>query len=215
MNRSLLSTLMSVWACAVSKSASLLLLMQVPLAADELCTKHVIHEGQLALVAVAADFTGDGQPDVISNSGGKTRLFVAPDWEEFVIDETEGYDFIHGETFDVDRDGDPDFIGARYMPGLIVWLERPEDPTLGLWTARIVDDQLNGIHGVLKGDIDGDGRPDLLANSAQPVGAFPNSAAWLKVPDRARLAERWHRYVFAKNDAPGLSHYFGYGDVNG
>ena len=184
-------------------------------AASDLWTKHVIHEGEPALVVVAADYTGDGRPDVISNSGGKTRLFVAPDWQEVVIDETDGYGFIHGETFDVDGDGDADFIGARYAPGLIVWLECPDDPTAGPWTARIVDDQLNGIHGVLKGDVDGDGRFDLLANSAQPTGAFPNSAAWLKAPDDPHAADRWERYIFAENDAPGLSHYLGIGDVNG
>jgi hypothetical protein len=36
-------------------------------------------------------------------------LFVAPDWKAYVIDETKGHNFIHGETFDVDGDGDPDF----------------------------------------------------------------------------------------------------------
>lgn len=190
-------------------------LLQSPLAANELWTRHIVHQGQPSLVAVAADFTGDGRPDVISNSGGKTRLFVAPDWRETVIDETEGHNFIHGDAFDVDLDGDPDFIGARYAPGLIVWLECPDDPTAGAWTARIVDDQLNGIHGVLKGDVDGDGRPDLLANSAQPVGPFANSAAWLKVPDQPRTAAHWGRHIFAEHDAPGLSHYLGIGDVSG
>jgi len=43
--------------------------------------KHVVHKGERCNVAVAADFTGDGKTDVISNSGGKTRLFVAPDWK--------------------------------------------------------------------------------------------------------------------------------------
>lgn len=28
-------------------------------------------------------------------------------------------------------------------------------------------------------------------------------------------AKRWERHVFAKGDAPGLSHYLGFGDVNG
>lgn len=200
------------WLAAAFVAASL---FDGALGADELWTRHVIHQGPMSLVAVADDFTGDGLPDVIINSDGKTRLFVAPGWREHIIDETEGYGFIHGETFDVDRDGDPDFIGARYMPGLLVWLECPEDPTAGSWTARIIDDRLNGIHGVLRGDVDGDGRPDLLANSAQPTGEFPNSAAWLKTPDDPRSAQLWQRFVFANNDAPGLSHYFGFGDVNG
>ncbi|MBX3436059.1 MAG: VCBS repeat-containing protein [Planctomycetaceae bacterium] len=190
-------------------------MLACPVSADDMWTRHVIHEGEATYVAIAADFTGDGRPDVISHSGGKTRLFVAPEWSEHIIDETPGYGFIHGETFDVDGDGDPDFIGARYMPGLIVWLERPDDPTAGPWTARIVDDQLNGIHGVLIGDVDQDGKLDLLANSAQPAGPHPNSAAWLKVPPEPRRAERWMRFIFADQDAPGLSHYLGFGDVNG
>ena len=78
--------------------------------------KHVIYEGARANVAVAADFTGDGKLDVISNSGQQTRLFVAPDWKEHIIDDTAGHNFIHGEVMDVDNDGDPDFIGARYRP---------------------------------------------------------------------------------------------------
>ena len=57
--------------------------------------KHVIYEGARANVAVAADFTGDGKLDVISNSGQQTRLFVAPDWKEHIIDDTAGHNFIH------------------------------------------------------------------------------------------------------------------------
>jgi len=177
--------------------------------------KHVIHEGERCNTAVAADFTHDGRPDIVSNSGGKTRLFVAPDWSEHVIDATSGHSFIHSEHFDVDGDGDQDYIGARYKPGLVVWLECPSDPLDGPWKARVVDEKINGIHGLLKGDVNQDGRTDLLANSAQPVGPFPNSGVWLEVPENPRNATNWHRRVFAKRDAPGLSHYLGFGDVNG
>jgi hypothetical protein len=78
-----------------------------------------------------------------------------------------------------------------------------------------VDDQVNGVHGLLKGDIDGDGRFDLIANSAQPLAPFPNSAAWFRVPKAPYVAKHWERFIFADKDAPGLSHYFGVGDVNG
>lgn len=177
--------------------------------------KHVVYEGARCNAVVGGDFTGDGRPDIIANAGGKTRLFVAPDWKEVILDATAGHNFIHAETFDVDGDGDLDFIGARYQPGLIVWLEQPDDPLTGRWPLRIVDDQVNGIHGLLQGDVDGDGRVDLLANSAQPVGKFPSSAAWFQVPSEPHRADRWKRHIFADGDAPGLSHYLGFGDANG
>jgi hypothetical protein len=82
--------------------------------------KHVIFEGNRSHTAVAGDFTKDGIVDVISNSANRTQLFVGPDWKEIVLDRTIGHNFIHSETFDVDGDGDLDYIGARYQPGLIV-----------------------------------------------------------------------------------------------
>ncbi len=177
--------------------------------------KHVIWEGQRCNVAVAADFTADGKIDIISSAGGKTRLFVAPTWKEIIIGDNKDHTFIHGETFDVDGDGDADFIGARYKPGLIVWFEQPKEAIAGPWKARIAEDEIIGIHGVLKADVNGDGKLDLLANSGQPKGKFPNSAAWLEVPKNPRNAKRWTRHIFAKEDAPGLSHYLGAGDLNG
>ncbi len=183
--------------------------------AEEPWRKHVVHEGLHTSTAVGGDFTGDGKPDVISNSGGKTRLFVAPDWREVILAEGAGHDFIHSEFFDVDGDGDLDWVGARYQPGLIVWLQQPKIPLKEPWILRTVEDQINGIHGLLKGDIDGDRRPDLIANSGQPLAPFPNSAAWLRVPKQPESAKNWERFIFAKGDAPGLSHYFGVGDVNG
>jgi hypothetical protein len=182
---------------------------------EALWKKHVVHQGVHTNTAIAGDYTGDGIPDVITNSGGKTRLFAAPDWREIVLDDKPKHDCIHSESFDVDGDGDLDWIGAAYMPGLIIWLEQPGKPLQEPWKLRIVDDEVNGIHGLLQGDIDRDGKPDLLANSAQPKGRFPNSAVWLRVPEKPREANRWDRFVFAAGDAPGLSHYLGVGDVNG
>ena len=87
----------------------------------------------------------------------KTRLFVGPNWKEVIIDAAKGDDFIHSEVIDVDADGDLDFIGARFQPGLIIWFERPAKPLTDSWPLRIVSNELNGIHGLLTGDVDRDG----------------------------------------------------------
>lgn len=178
--------------------------------------RHVIAEGYANQTAVAADFTGDGLPDVIVNAEAKTRLYVAPDWKEIILsDGIPPRQAIHSEVMDVDGDGDPDYIGAVYSPGPIFWLERPADPLHDPWPYHLVDDAVDGTHGLIVGDIDGDGKPDLAANSAQPKGKYAESLVWYKVPPNPRQAERWIRHVFAAGDAPGLSHYLGLGDVNG
>jgi hypothetical protein len=178
--------------------------------------RHIVMEGAPNTTAVAADFTGDGKIDVITNARGKTLLFVAPDWKEVVLDAaTPARDCIHSAVMDVNNDGRPDFIGAVYSPGLIFWLECPANPLDQPWPYHLVDDKVNGIHGLIVGDIDGDGRPDLAANSAQPAGPHYDSIVWYRVPAQPAQARAWDRYVVADHDAPGLSHYLGLGDVNG
>lgn len=173
---------------------------------------HEVAKGFANHTAIAADFTGDGKKDIIVNdqTNLRTLLLVAPDWKP--IELHKGNWAIHSAAFDVDGDGDIDWIGAQYSPGLIFWLERPKNPLTEPWKYHVVDSLetggVNGVHGLIAGDIDGDGKPDLVGNSAQPTGTFPNSIAWFKPP-------KWERTVFALKDAPGLSHYMGIGDVNG
>ncbi|MEZ5353903.1 MAG: VCBS repeat-containing protein [Bryobacteraceae bacterium] len=191
---------------------------------NPLWTRHEVGSGFANATAAAADFTGDGLPDIIANDGpGKrTVLFVHPKnrgeaWKSVTL--LEGVNAIHSEVMDVDGDGDTDYIGARYSPGLIFWLEQPKNGATAKWTYHVVDDfaqgGVNGIHGLITGDVDGDGKLDLIGNSAQPNGAFPNSLAWFRIPKDPRKAARWERSIFADKDAPGLSHYLGFGDVNG
>ena len=102
-------------------------------------TKHIIHSGFQTMTAVAADFTGDGLPDVINNSGGKTRLFVAPKWKQIILDDGAGHDCIHSEIMDVDGDGDMDWIGARYQPGLILPGTTEIQRKILLWLHQILE----------------------------------------------------------------------------
>jgi hypothetical protein len=171
-------------------------------------TFHEVARGFQNHTAIAADFAGDGRKDIIVNdqTNLRTVLYTAPDWKPTVIH--SGTWAIHSEAFDVDGDGDVDWIGAQYSPGLIFWLERPANPLTEPWKYHVIDSEVNGVHGLIAGDVDGDGKPDLVGNSGQPTGIFSNSIAWFKPP-------KFERTVFAMKDAPGLSHYMGIGDVNG
>ncbi|MEW4488397.1 VCBS repeat-containing protein [Thalassoglobus sp. JC818] len=183
--------------------------------------KHTIYEGGNCQTAIAGDFTGDGLVDVISHSSGQVHLHIAPDWTHVVLYENRMQQCIHSEAMDVDQDGDLDYICARYNPGLIAWLENPgynsssenKAEARSEWKWHLVDDQVHGIHGLLVGDVNLDGHADLIANSAQPVGEFPESVVWY---DRigVETGQPWKRYIPANQDAPGLSHYLGLGDVN-
>ena len=192
------------------------LLLFCALHAEEPWKKHTVFEGAAVMTVVAGDFTGDGKVDVIADIETQTRLFVAPDWKEVVLnDHPTEKRYIHSECFDIDGDGDLDYIGARYNPGLIIWLEQPAHGATERWQRRLVDDQVHGIHGLMQGDVDGDGKTDLLATSAQDKPPFPESLAWFRIPENPLQAERWKPHIFAQKDAPGLTHYIGVGDING
>lgn len=183
-------------------------------ASEQAWKRHVIATGFNSQTAVAGDFDGDGQIDVIASDitakSERVILFVAPDWKPVVL--LRGIRTIHGLATDVDGDGDIDFVGARYHPGLVYWLERPSDPLRESWRYHLVDDAqrggVDGVHGLALADIDRDGRPDVVCSSGQPKGAFPDSLAWFRLPS-------WSRHILADRDATGLSHYVGVGDVDG
>gem|GEM_PF-139792 len=177
--------------------------------------------------AVANDFDGDGSMDIISSYDGKVVLLRGPDWKPQTIHVFNSANSrnkprtscIHSCLMDVDGDGDLDFCGSNLT---VFWLECPDELTNGQassrqWTYRTIDDEILGTHCLITGDVNRDGRLDLIANSGrtEKQTTIPNSLTWLEVPEKPHTAKHWGRHVFADRDAPGGSHYTGFGDING
>lgn len=182
--------------------------------------KHVVTKRGHCNTAVALDANGDAALDVIASFNGRVSLFLAPDWRETVIHRFSGSDggegAIHSELIDADGDGDMDWAGTLSHAAPI-WLENPGRAQLAgnIWTPRIIDPDIVGIHCIARADIDRDGRDDLVINNFEPDRGLGDSIAWFSIPSQPLTAPRWHRHIFADKDARGGSHYMGIGDIDG
>lgn len=203
------------------------LLLTAGLSAAETATwnKHIIQAPAKGMIngATANDFDGDGHIDVITSFDGSVFVFRGPNWKPFSVHTFAAGQSrnkprtacIHSCLMDADGDGDMDFIGSN---NTVFWLECPTEPFSGQpWAYRTVDDVIAGTHCLITGDVNRDGKLDLIANSGrdQKSTEFPNSITWLETPTEPHTADHWVRHIFADKDAPGGSHYMGFGDANG
>ncbi len=185
--------------------------------------KHAVVSTRTAVNSVVAnDFDGDGSMDVIASYDGAVFLLKGPEWTPTLIHKFEAgrsirkprTNCIHSCLMDADGDGDLDFCGSN---NTVFWLECPKEPFSGEpWKYRTVDDEILGTHCLITGDVNQDGSPDLIANSGSSADQtpVPESLVWLESPGKDKDVDHWVRHVFADRDAPGGSHYFGFGDAN-
>ncbi|MFH1567094.1 MAG: VCBS repeat-containing protein [Gemmatimonadota bacterium] len=125
--------------------------------------------GQTAL----ADVDGDGRLEYITGQRGGTIYWykpVAPDhWVRHVLGESSPSD-VGGIALDVDGDGHVDFVTGG------AWYRNSRDPDVP-FERLVFDSQLGSVHDVVAGDLDGDGRAEVITMSDQ------NTLRWYKIPD--------------------------------
>lgn len=121
----------------------------------------------------AADFTGNGIPEIVVRSDMAVSVFhkdKSQVWMQIQYIEIHPHEGM--DIGDADCDGDPDIVLNGF------WLECPKDPVNGTWTEHIIDKKwwtqtgdwtANSCKVYLK-DINGDGYTDILFSHSERPG---------------------------------------------
>jgi hypothetical protein len=159
--------------------------LSLPLRAAEIPFRHVVIDpGAGGDCKAVGDLDGDGFIDVVAASK-ELAWYAYPKWAKTVIATARQEFTTDMQVGDVDGDGDPDIIVPDGDKGTVSWFENPRpesDPARSRWKRHEIGDHGVSAHDLEVGDIDGDGKLDVVAHNGHTslwLQRDPNS--WAKV----------------------------------
>ncbi|MDS0294294.1 VCBS repeat-containing protein [Halogeometricum luteum] len=155
------------------------------------------------------DITGDGRPDLIVGGMGSTDVstfvpgltverssipgyffkrfetdlfwYENSTWERHDMTDDDELRLLGSTLVDFDGDGSEDVVVGQGLGfGDIYWFERPADPRK-TWTKRLLRSDFEKYHDLAFGDVDNDGKPELVGVSQESETLF-----YYDVPDDPR-----------------------------
>ncbi len=127
------------------------------------------------------DMNGDGFPDVIF-AGSEVAWYEWPTWKKHVVATTDSEFTTDMQIADVNGDGALDIVVPEGKEGLVWWFENPRRDGAP-WPRHLVGKVGEFVHDVEVGDVDGDGRLDILARKRY-------TSLWMQQADGAFVEQR-------------------------
>lgn len=156
------------------------------------------------------DINGDGRGDIVAPKG----WLEAPadprkqpwTWhQDFELDRDASIPIL---VQDVDGDGDNDLIWGRGHNFGLFWLEQVKEDGKRAWKRHEIDKTWSQAHALLWGDVDGDGRGDLVAgkrymghDGKDPGEKEPLVVAWYRFDPKKRA---WQRHIISRGGKVGM-----------